>query len=288
MTVRGDPNARIQEVVVPHKLKHLSFSQLQTFTSCGRKWQLEKLEDAPRIPQGAFHGGSSVHDAIEWAEKNEVWKDETAEERLKHEATVRFEERVEQDGGPDQIRWAGRKSKQYPGGEDYQWWLFHLGVFTKRWLELRRLWDFEGVKLLPDGAEMKVRAPLPSGVSLDVRIDALFVNPDGELSPTDYKAGQKGSGNILQLAIAAWLVGQTRGLTITKGQFVYLRGPQIDTHDLTSYLPLVPKLFGDLERAIEAESFIISPSNFCISCPVRLSCEYGKLLPRDDLPEVYR
>lgn len=272
------------------KLDWLRHSHLNSFQGCGRQFELTYLRPPSFvIPQGAFHGGSAVHEAIEWAEKEGVWKREDPEDMIYGQAVARFQEKVDRDGGPENIRWAGRKSKQYPGGEEYNWWIFHLGVFTKRWLDIRRTWDFEGVRLLPDGAEMSFRATLPTGTILSGRADAvMYVDPEGEPYIVDWKSGQKGASPVLQLATYAWGIGQTRGLTITKGQFVYLRGPQIDTHDLTPYLPLVPKLYGDLEKAIEAETFLISPSNFCISCPVRLDCEYGSILPRDDLPEVYR
>jgi hypothetical protein len=269
------------------RLEYLRHSALQTFQGCGRKFELEYLTPTPRIPQGAFHGGTAVHEAIEWAEKESIWKREDAPELLEGHALARFIEKVKRDGGGEKIRWAGRKTKQYPTGEDEQWWYFMLGVFTKRWLDIRRLWDFEGVKVLPERVEMTVRSTLPTGTLLSSKIDAL-VDIDGEPMLVDWKTGQKGGSPVFQLATYAWGIRETMGIEVKRGKFVYLRGPQIDTLDLTSYLPLVPKMYGDLERAMEAGVFMIQPSNFCISCPVRLDCEYGRLLPRDDLPEMYR
>jgi hypothetical protein len=272
------------------RLDHLSYSSLSTYQSCGRQWELSYFTpDVPRIPQGAFLGGIAMHEAIEWAENEKAWKQELGPILVESAASTRFQELVDEAGGARGIRWAGRKSAQYPAGEDYDWWTFHFGVFSRRWIELRNLWDFEGHQLVPGSVEMTFRAGLPdSEVALTGRTDAIFADPDGEIRAVDYKLGRKGGADVFQLAIQAWAIAQARELTITTGQFVYLRGPQVDTLDLTPYLPLVPKLFGDLEKAVEAGVFLHNPGPFCVSCSVRLSCEVGQLLSPDTLPKAYR
>lgn len=44
---------------------HLSFSQLDTFTRCAKKFQLQRIQQAPEKGAVWLPAGSSVHEAIE-------------------------------------------------------------------------------------------------------------------------------------------------------------------------------------------------------------------------------
>lgn len=262
---------------------YVRWSHLNSFHQCPKQYELLYIQGAPREPQGAFIGGHVVHKTIEWAERQNIWKREDARTLLAEYAARDFAEQVTYAGGPDKIRWAGRKTKLYPMGEDFKWWAFHVRVFSERWLDIRRAWNFEGIKLLPRGAEMAFLASLPNTVPLRGRLDAfMYVDPDGGPLVVDYKTGQRGKSSIIQLATYAWGVGQTRGIEITRGLFVYLRGSHVEIHDLSKFLPIIPGMYVDLvkarDAAAKADVYPMQPSNFCISCQVRMSCDYGKLL----------
>jgi PD-(D/E)XK nuclease superfamily len=118
----------------PLEEKHLSWSQLQTLGDCGEKFRLSYVVDVPRAPQGALIAGRAIHAAIEWAEtpqeEFEGWcpvQDLThglLEERVQATLDIGgqfryvFDAMVQEEGGSDAIRWAGKKlintSVEYP------------------------------------------------------------------------------------------------------------------------------------------------------------------------------
>lgn len=123
----------------PTEEPHLSWSQLQTLSDCGERFRLRYVEQVPEAPQGALIAGRAIHAAIEWAETRETDKfpdyapiDDLIHEpptlqaaflRLLRENFLRlFDESVEEAGGTDAIRWAGRK-------------LIHTSVEYKRFVE---------------------------------------------------------------------------------------------------------------------------------------------------------
>ncbi|HVH53520.1 MAG TPA: PD-(D/E)XK nuclease family protein, partial [Actinomycetota bacterium] len=104
---------------------HLSWSQLQVLGDCGEKFRLSYRENVPRAPQGALIAGRAIHAAIEWAETpqsefdgwcpiQDLWHG-TDEERIAFKSRLAMtfvnllSDDVEEAGGTDAIRWAGRK-----------------------------------------------------------------------------------------------------------------------------------------------------------------------------------
>lgn len=269
-------------------MEYLSFSRLSTYDTCGERFRLRYVDRVPSIPSGAAIGGSAVHQVIETAELEGWWeKDfEDAVMLLTNAFRAVFKERVEaetQHG--EEIRWGGRKTKQYPMGEDFQWWDRYAGnLFLRRYLSVRKRDAEEGWRILDGGVEMEI------GAYLDDRyikgfIDALgYVTGDGEVVIRDWKTGTW--LQPFQLAVYAWMVQQSRGLTVTRGQIGYLRGSSSETwikeYDLSEWIDIVPRKFTDLVRGIEAQIFPIQPSNLCGSCAVRPYCAYGKTLTEED------
>jgi len=46
-------------------MSHLSYSQLETFLSCGEKYRLSRIVGVPEEPAWYLIGGSAVHEATE-------------------------------------------------------------------------------------------------------------------------------------------------------------------------------------------------------------------------------
>lgn len=115
----------------PTEEPHLSWSQLQTLSDCGERFRLRYVEQVPEAPQGALIAGRAIHAAIEWAETtNEIGRplDLLFADRpgaspfpfggLGVKFGALFDEAVRDEGGPDVVRWGGKKlintSVEYP------------------------------------------------------------------------------------------------------------------------------------------------------------------------------
>jgi len=197
----------------------------------------------------------------------------------------RFDRMVEEAGGPEKCYWGGRKTKSYPDGEDYPWWRDYGRVFLTRYVAVRRADAEQGMQVLPHTLEMEVSAYVGDHL-IKGYIDAMgMVTADGEMVVRDWKTGSFLSPH--QLAVYAWILAQREPpMTVDRGQFIYLRGASLDKqvreYDLREWREIVPRMFTDLVRGIEAGIFPVQPSNMCVSCPVRAYCPYGRTLGENE------
>jgi hypothetical protein len=166
----------------PLEEKHLSWSQLQVLSDCGEKFRLSYVLDVPRAPQGALIAGRAIHAAIEWAETEwdqtepgapAAWSDPKI---VGEQFGYIFATMVEEEGGADAIRWAGRKlvntSVEYPrflehvrthsphmASPDFKPWepfkFRHADADTAAWLNFHGArQDFETIhRILHTGSE---------------------------------------------------------------------------------------------------------------------------------------
>jgi len=258
--------------------RHLSFSQLSTYSECGEKFRLRYVENVPTSPHGAFLGGRAIHKTIEESEGEVWWKDEDAFARADAVAIARFREifdaEVEEAGGVEAIRWGGRGQ-----GEDVAWW-HKNGEFMLRRYRLTRVAMAEsGWDVVEGGVEMRVLAELP-GVSVPVvgYLDKLLMHDAGEPVVVDYSTGRVGGKNALQFATYAALLAMSRGLEVDRGVAIYLRAPdaskRVQPVIFAELVPRIAETYAKLVRGIEAEVFVPNPSAFCKSCAVNSSCWY--------------
>jgi PD-(D/E)XK nuclease superfamily len=115
----------------PVEEPHLSWSQLQTLSDCGVKYELTYVKQVPRAPQGYFIAGRAIHAAIEWAETEWDQSEPGAPAAWSQPRVVGeqfgyiFDAMIGEEGGADAIRWAGRK-------------LIHTSVEYQRFLDYIR------------------------------------------------------------------------------------------------------------------------------------------------------
>jgi RecB family exonuclease len=186
---------------------------------------------------------------------------------------------VGDEGGEDALRWGGRKTRDYPGGEDARWWRVQGPVMLKRYLAIRRMDEDAGSEPVEAGIEMQVLAALPGGQMVKGYIDALLlVTADGERVVRDYKTGRPGGGDPLQLASYAWALDKGPGIACDVGHFCYLRRGDQAQFDLRPLVPLIERQYADLARGVAEGFFPLRPSAMCKGCSVRESCPYGRTL----------
>lgn len=274
----------------PTETDYVSWSRLQSFADCGEKYRLYYQEGAEREPQGAYIAGSAGHAVIEEFERqglisrlqtDSAFDESNVRTWLEKEFVSAFSVGVEEAGGADKIRWSGRKTKEFPDGENVPWWTSQGPAMLRRFLDVRIEDSAKGLRMFDESIERKVTALLPSGAELVAYVDAaLMMNSEPRIR--DYKLGKPGGADPLQLAIYAWLFREALGVEVTKGEFVYLRQKdplkRIVPFDVSRFLPIIPDLFQRHEQLLDAGVYLMRPSNFCVSCSVRKSCSYGSLL----------
>jgi hypothetical protein len=269
----------------PDKGRAVSWSQMSMYLECGEKFRLSYIDKVPRIPQGSFLAGRAVHSAIEWAEANDGWRDpaDTADDgKVVAEFINAFGAEIakaEAGNPPAPIRWSGRKTKEYPRGEDELWWTRSAPMMLRRYAETRRDDEAQGNRV--EAVEMTVGANLPSGTYVRGVIDKLLLfGPDGFPIIRDYKSGKPGGASPAQLGVYAWALRASSGIPIGWGEFVYLRqadeAKRVMRYALAEEIGLAERKFADFEAGRDAGLFPIQESNFCVSCSVRLSCPAGQ------------
>lgn len=139
---------------------HVSHSSLNSYTRCGKAFELSKL-GVQEAPAWWLLGGSAVHKATEWLDKGE-WDD--APEMAFHQA---FADEIEQalEREPDQESW--RKAGYGARAQGYEHWMQQGPRYVKQWAGHAFDWDY---------VELDVSTTLPSGVRIKGYIDRVSVH----------------------------------------------------------------------------------------------------------------
>lgn len=172
---------------------HLSFSALNTLTSCGERYRLERGLRLSGPPSWAMVGGSAVHSASEEIDhefgNSHVWDLATLFESHLEKAVVNQEERG--DYTRDEFKSTGRASKDWPNKENRDWWMHHGPLFVQNWVTWREAspWDLFTHNGTP-GIELAINITL-GGKPNVMYVDRLFVLPSGELIVVDLKTGAR-------------------------------------------------------------------------------------------------
>lgn len=282
----------------------MSYSQVSKYARCPKAYELSYLRpDVVPVVHGAGIAGSAIHRAIEVAESTGTWlipyteHDDEGLRRMHSVFAEDFNRRVEEAGGPDLITWGGKKSRDYPMGEEAQWWLrFGSVTMLKRYRTIRRR-DAEAGTVVygEDGSwvEARISTTLTTALGESLvtgQIDAaMFVSREGQLIIRDWKSGSNLGLDPLQLAFYAWLLERhTEGeVTVDVGELGWLRGTKPETqlrrYDIGAMKAVVPEMFQQFATGVASGYFPMHPNMLCTACYVRDACAYGSLLPQ---PEV--
>lgn len=255
---------------------HTSFSQVTAWSACGRRYLLERVMRVDQQPSGALIGGSAVHDAVE-----AILRDGISTTDAQQHFIRRFSTEVDERGGADAIRWAGRKDKSGKPSENESWWLAQGPLMVERASLL--------LQADADAGREVVSAEADYGFYVDgdrfvkAKPDVVLRDADGTYVIRDWKTGsRKPATGPIQIAF------YTHGIRTAHDDAERVRGEvallRFDgergllNYDPTPYLDLATQLVTDFFAGTEAGVFPLNPSDLCVACGVRAECEYGRTL----------
>lgn len=142
----------------------LSWSRYTTVTNCLRSYRLKYIDQVPQRPQGAQLGGKTVHQLIEDYERDGV-RQESVASYIDVDWPLRWVQVIDEAGGTEAIRWSGRQTKEYPNGEDADWWLKQGPRMLDNYFWLREQDEAIGRRLMqgPNGPVIEARVLMEFG-----------------------------------------------------------------------------------------------------------------------------
>ena len=251
---------------------YLSYSSMSSWLECGKRFELERVYNAPQTGAWYFLGGNAVHKASEYLDLGETDDSHAAWSRAWAEELANVEPGTE-------IKAGGRKSKQWPDKENKDWWEYHGPQFVESW----RLWTQEkfreGWTWLHHGPNDVPAIEVPvqfefEDVLVKGYIDRVMVDPNGQVIVVDLKTGSREPNSSLQLAIYALGLQRNIGVTASLGGYWMARQGDIPTQHSLSHLTdeLVGSWFKGVQTGIENEIFVPKVGPLCNSCSVQAYC----------------
>lgn len=265
-----------------------SVSQLTSYIECGEAYKLERIDKVRGKPAAWFQQGTAFHEAIEHWEGHNRQPD--LEEVLEVYYNAWDEGLAEvMDFGPDE--WlTGTAKRDGPADIELRRAKGEQQVidYIEFALSQSEVWR---VLSLDDGpaVEREFKLTIPYGDERDADsesrplvvvgfIDQMIEYRNGVIRPRDMKTGTKRPSWEIQLGVYAVAMRDVWGLPAWSGDFYMAKDKGITKpYDLKRYTrDYVEDLFQQLERGIEAETFLPHPGSFCHVCPVREFCSVWK------------
>lgn len=261
---------------------NISYSQVNTYLTCGEKYRLEKVVRAPKIPMWAGVGGSAVHSVTEARDRIRFGLEPKGPTEFAEAFDLAIAAEVERSGFPT-TEWTvtGRASKDWPNKEDESWWREKGPLFCNQWDNWQNQAPWQ-IWVTPEGIpaiELELH-PIFGGMPDVLYIDRVMVTQDGELVVVDIKSGSRVPDGLDQLGDYAAGMEQLIGIRPTYGTFWMARKGYNTPPENLDYITqeMVDYRYERARRGMEAGVFIAHPSNLCGSCPVRKAC-YAKRGP---------
>jgi hypothetical protein len=173
----------------------------------------------------------------------------------------------------------GRKTKANPDKENDIWWKSNGPIMVERWIAWRNgehpyvLWEpTPGTAAIELGLN-----PIWNGVPVQMHIDRVMINPNGELVVIDLKTGSRNPTSDLQLAFYAAGIESIFGVRPKWGAYWMARNGGIkelvdlDEYTTESIIELVTKF----DKARKDDIFLPN-LNHCVMCNVKDYCKWNK------------
>lgn len=265
---------------------HASHSAINNYLRCGKAYELDKL-GVRESPAWWLLGGSAVHKATEWLDKDE-WDD--APEMAFHQA---FADEIETalKREPNQDAW--RKAGYGARAQGYEHWMEQGPRYVKQWAERVQTWRW---------VELDVSTTLPSGIKVKAYIDR--VSRIGNLFEiVDLKTGSTRPDSDQQLGIYSVLLRDYIGgsvaidtrVPVTIQAYNYMfKDDEFYEMDVSNWnIHTLDKMAQEWYSGIESAVFLPNRGKQCGTCGVSAACflqsgdtevtrKYDKLNPNYD------
>lgn len=249
---------------------HISYSGFTTWLECGEKFRLQRIKGVQEQPGYYLAGGSAVHHATEVYDQG---ADVTTAIQAFHNY---FDEELAQR--PNAVwRAAGRKTAQWPQGEDDKWWRANGPDMVRKYAQFRintnatfPIWQTEAGL---EGIELPVDPEFTGGIQLKGYIDRVFTMQP-ELVVVDLKSGSREPASALQLGVYATAMEKQYGIRPKWGAYYMTRkGEMTPMVDLSHYTEeKLARWFRSFKRAVESDIFVPHVTSMCSGCGVREAC----------------
>lgn len=268
---------------------HLSVSQIDMLLRCGKQYELEKIDGVQRQPAYNLMGGTAYHAAVEAWDYARFYggapDKKGAIDIFYDEFNKAVDEAKREWDGP--IKVTGRKSKDWPEKENYDYWVQMGPVFVNWYCEWSlaqpwKIWELPGSEEPALEVVYDVTLIDKDGYETPVRgaIDQIREYPNGNLVVVDHKSGASTPKASRQLGIYKVATEVLFGQTIDFGLYCLPRtSPPGDTvpNPLTRWT--YDRVASDAAKADKMKKqklFIANPGDACIRmCNVRKHCEDG-------------
>jgi hypothetical protein len=258
---------------------HASYSSVTSWSECGLKYKLTRLDGFAEQPAWWSVGGSAVHQATEW------W-DIGAHQELDTEGL--FGQAL-----TDQVAKECKFSDTPPSewrssrGQDRDWWMDNGPGMVQAWIDWREqtAWQIleidnpDGDPLMGEPSLLGVELPFEielGGMPVKGYIDRVFVTPAGETVIVDLKTGARKPASPLQLGFYRAAVMEQYGVTADLGGYFMNRkkpGEQFVVEGLAQYTPdYVGQFVSGFKQAREVGLYLPHVTALCKSCGVARHC----------------
>lgn len=257
------------------KVEYRSVSQYNTYSRCGYRYYLERIERAWQRPASWLSQGTAVHAAMEsWEKSGREKTPDALIDEYREEFRKSIGEQAEDT--PNFNFWFG--SGPYSGPADIE---RRFGLGEEQLLKLiawaedhpeERVWT------APDGTpgiEIDFMEEM-GGVMVKGFIDLILETPQG-LVVRDYKTGAK-PGDTFQLAVYSEAMRLKYGVEINQGDFMMGKTgkPTLPYKITAADRADVHKRFEWLEKNIQDGVYEPSPSSSnCRMCAVSTGCPFA-------------
>jgi putative RecB family exonuclease len=257
---------------------HRSYSQVTSYLSCPKSYQLARIVKVPETPAWYLAAGSAVHACLEAITKDPKQRGES----LLPLWTTSFAEEIESlenRGGVNRTEWrtGGRKTKDRPNAEDYGFWidegLRQIQVFSQ-WFD-DRIAEGWSVPTFAGNLACEIELNVDfGGVRIKGYADLIMELPSGELMVIDHKTGARTPDTFQQLALYAFAMEKLSLPTPTLGAFFMTRKGElsIPTTFRQTDLDSLTDTIVNVDRAIKAELFPARVTSMCKGCGVANYC----------------